>query len=225
MYDFPQVIRYNQSGEKEGKQMKGVFITFEGIEGAGKSTQAKRLYQFLIEKGRKTILTREPGGTKTGRKIREILLTKTEEVFPPVAELFLYEADRNFHVHNIIKPYLKKDYVVISDRFTDSTLAYQGYARGLDIKLVKKLNEIASEGIKPDITFLIDIPVEEGMRRIKREKDRIENEDVQFHHKLREGFLKIAQKEKNRIIIIDGTDSKEKIFQQILEILEKRNII
>ncbi|MBK3333325.1 dTMP kinase [Persephonella atlantica] len=205
--------------------MEGVFITFEGIEGAGKSTQAKRLYQFLTDKGIKTILTREPGGTKTGKKIREILLSKTEELFPPVAELFLYEADRNFHVHNIIKPYLKKGYIVISDRFIDSTLAYQGYARGLDIKLIKKLNEIASEGIKPDITFLIDIPVKEGMKRIKREKDRIENEDLQFHYRLREGFLKIAQEEKNRIFVIDGTDSEEKIFQQILEILKNRNII
>ena len=211
--------------KQEGKQMKGKLITFEGIEGAGKSTQAKKLHQYLTEKGIKTILTREPGGTKTGKKIREILLSKTDEIFPSVAELFLYEADRNLHINNIIKPYLKKGYIVISDRFTDSTLAYQGYARGLDIKLIKKMNEIASEGIKPNITFLIDIPVEEGMKRIKREKDRIENEDLQFHHRLRKGFLKIAEEEKERIFVIDGTDSEENIFQQILEIIKNRHII
>ena len=207
--------------------MRGYFITFEGIEGAGKSTQSVMLHKYLIEKNRKVILTKEPGGTKTGRKIREILLSHSEEIFPPVAELFLYEADRNFHVHNLIKPKINKGYTVICDRFTDSTLAYQGYARGLDIDFVKRLNSTASENIKPDITFLIDIPVEEGLKRIQktRERDRIEKEEIDFHKKLREGFLKIAQEEKDRIVVLNGLEPAEKIFSQIIEILKNRNII
>ena len=207
--------------------MKGYFITFEGVEGAGKSTQANLLYQYLINNGKEAILTKEPGGTKTGRKIRQILLEKTEEIFPPVAELMLYEADRNFHIHNLIKPSLQQGKYIICDRFTDSTLAYQGYARGLDINLIKQLNEIATEGIKPDITFLIDIPVEEGLKRIRqtRQADRIEDEDIQFHKRLREGFLKIAENEKDRIVVLDGMESPENILAKIVEILKNRNII
>ncbi len=207
--------------------MRGHFITFEGIEGAGKSTQSVMLHNYLIEKNKKVILTKEPGGTKTGKKIREILLSHSDEIFPPLAELFLYEADRNFHIRNLIKPKISQGYTVVCDRFIDSTLAYQGYARGLDIEFVKKMNSIASENIKPDITFLIDIPVEEGLKRIQktREKDRIEKEELDFHKKLREGFLKIAQEEKDRIIVLNGLEPPEKIFSQIIEILKNRNII
>lgn len=207
--------------------MKGYFITFEGVEGAGKSTQAKLLYQYLIDNGKEAILTKEPGGTKTGQKIRQILLEKTDEIFPPVAELMLYEADRNFHIHNLIKPSLQQGKYIICDRFTDSTLAYQGYARGLNINLIKQLNEIATEGIKPDITFLIDIPVEEGLKRIKqtRQADRIEDEDIQFHKKLREGFLKIAENEKDRIVVLNGLETPDNIFKKVIEILKNRNII
>lgn len=207
--------------------MKGYFITFEGIEGAGKTTQALRLYDYLLEKKKKVILTREPGGTETGKKIREILLSQTDEIFPATAELFLYEADRNLHVENVIKPKLSKGFIVICDRFTDSTLAYQGYARGLDINLVKNLNKIATGGLKPDLTFLIDIPAEEGLKRIsrEREKDRIEEEDITFHKKLREGFLKIAEDEKERIFTLDGMENPDEIFRKILEILKNRNII
>ncbi|SNZ06579.1 dTMP kinase [Persephonella hydrogeniphila] len=207
--------------------MKGYFITFEGIEGAGKSTQSVMLHNHLLQNNKKVVLTREPGGTKTGKKIREILLSHTEEIFPPLAELFLYEADRSIHINNLIKPKLKEGFYVICDRFTDSTLAYQGYARGLDINKVKEMNSIATEGIKPDITFLIDIPVEEGLKRIskEREKDRIENEELHFHRKIREGFLKIAEEEKNRIVVLDGTEKPEVIFQKIVEILKNRNII
>ncbi len=203
----------------------GIFITFEGIEGAGKSTQAKLLHEYLQKIGKKSVLTREPGGTKTGKKIREILLSKTDEIFPPKAELFLYEADRNFHVHNVIKPSLEKGYYVICDRYIDSTLAYQGYARGLDIDLIKKLNDLAVDGIYPDITFLIDIPVEVSLQRLGDSKDRIESEDITFHKKLREGFLKIAEENKNRFVILDGTKSIDHIFSQILDILNKRNFI
>ncbi len=207
--------------------MRGYFITFEGIEGAGKSTQSVMLHNYLIEKNKKVILTKEPGGTETGKKIRQILLSHSDEIFPPLAELFLYEADRNFHIHNLIKPKIDQGYTVICDRFTDSTLAYQGYARGLDIDFVKEINSIASEGIKPDITFLIDIPVEEGLKRIQkiREKDRIEKEEIDFHKKLREGFLKIAEEERDRIVVLNGLEPPEKIFRQVIEILKNRNII
>ncbi len=207
--------------------MRGYFITFEGIEGAGKSTQSVMLHNYLIEKNKKVILTKEPGGTETGKKIRQILLSHSDEIFPPLAELFLYEADRNFHIHNLIKPKIGQGYTVICDRFTDSTLAYQGYARGLDIDFVKEINSIASEGIKPDITFLIDIPVEEGLKRIQkiREKDRIEKEEIDFHKKLREGFLKIAEEERDRIVVLNGLEPPEKIFRQVIEILKNRNII
>ncbi len=207
--------------------MRGYFITFEGIEGAGKSTQSVMLHNYLIEKNKNVILTKEPGGTETGKKIRQILLSHSDEIFPPLAELFLYEADRNFHIHNLIKPKIDQGYTVICDRFTDSTLAYQGYARGLDIDFVKEINSIASEGIKPDITFLIDIPVEEGLKRIQkiREKDRIEKEEIDFHKKLREGFLKIAEEERDRIVVLNGLEPPEKIFRQVIEILKNRNII
>jgi len=205
--------------------MQGVFITFEGIEGAGKSTQAKMLYEYLLKQGKKTVLTREPGGTKTGKKIREILLDDTDELFPPKAELFLYEADRNLHIHNVIKPSLEKGYIVICDRFIDSTLAYQGYARGLDINLIKQLNQIVIDNILPDITFLIDIPVEESLKRLGEKKDRIEKEDISFHKKLREGFLKIAEENKDRVMIIDGMKKIEDIHKEIINILIERAYI
>ncbi len=207
--------------------MKGIFITFEGIEGAGKSTQAKKLYEFLKSKDHKVLLTREPGGTKTGKKIREILLTPTDEIFPPFAELFLYEADRSFHIENVIKPNINSGFIVICDRFIDSTLAYQGYARGLDIKIVKQLNNLATGGLKPDITFLIDIPVEEGLKRIKEKRgfDRIEQEDLEFHKRLREGFLHIAKEEKDRVVILNGLKSEKQIFNQILKVLKEKSIL
>ncbi len=207
-----------------GDNMKGVFITFEGIEGAGKSTQAKKLYEYLISKGKNAVLTREPGGTKTGKKIREILLSHSNEIFSPISELFLYEADRNFHIHNVIKPNLEKGNYVICDRFIDSTLAYQGYARGLDIELIKGLNKIAAEGLEPNITFLIDIPIEISLQRLGNNKDRIENENIEFHKRLRKGFLKIAEEE-DRIFVIDGTKDIESIFQEIIDILKNGNII
>ncbi len=203
----------------------GVFITFEGIEGAGKSTQATRLYEYLKSISKKAVLTREPGGTETGKKIREILLSKTQEKFPPKAELFLYEADRNFHIHNVIKPYLSRGFYVICDRFIDSTLAYQGYARGLDINLVKKLNELAVEGVYPDITFLIDIPVDISLKRLGKNKDRIESESRDFHEKLREGFLKIAEENPDRIVVVSGEQPVEIVFSQILDTLKERNLL
>jgi dTMP kinase len=151
-------------------------------------------------------------------------LTPTNEIFPSNAELMLYEADRNIHIHNVIKPNLEKGINVICDRFTDSTLAYQGYARGLDLQLIEELNNIATEGINPDITFLIDIDVEEGIKRIKKERniDRIEQESIEFHKRLREGFLEIAEKNKNRIFVVNGNRTKDEIFEEIIKILKEK---
>ena len=198
-----------------------MFIVFEGIEAAGKSTQAKLLADYLQSIGKEVVLTREPGGTKLGREIRKILLNP-ENLIPPIAELLLYEADRNIHVNNLIKPALENGKVVISDRYIYSTLAYQGYARGLDINLIKQLNQLAIENVKPDIVFLLDIPVELSLKRLGEKKDRIEGESKEFHEKLRRGFLDIAHQEKERFIVIDATKSKEEIFNQIKSVvLEK----
>ncbi|NPA53467.1 MAG: dTMP kinase [Aquificae bacterium] len=203
----------------------GVFITFEGIDGAGKSTQAKLLYEYLREAGKKTILTREPGGTETGKELRKILLSENKEKISSISELFLYEADRNIHVNNILKPFYEKDFYIVCDRYIDSTLAYQGYARGLDINLIKNLNDIAVEGMYPDITFLIDIPVEIALERLGEKKDRIEKEDVSFYKRLREGFLKIAHENKNRITIIDGRKKINEILKEIVDVLKAKGLL
>ncbi|WP_028950841.1 dTMP kinase [Sulfurihydrogenibium subterraneum] len=203
----------------------GIFITFEGIEGSGKSTQAKKLYEYLTNKSIKAHLTREPGGTLIGKKIREILLSHWQEKFPSIAELLLYEADRNIHVNNVIKPLLQQGYIVISDRFYDSTTAYQHYARGIDYNIIDSLNKLATEGLIPDITFLLDLSVEEAFKRLNREKDRLESENIEFHQKVREGFLKIASLEKNRVIVLDGLKTEDEIFSQILKILTEKKIV
>lgn len=200
---------------------RGIFITFEGIEASGKSTQAKLLSDYLQQKGYSVILTREPGGTQIGKKIREILLSHTQEIFPAVAELLLYEADRNIHIHNILKPALEKGKVVVCDRFFDSTTAYQHYGRGIDLYIVDFLNNLASESLKPDITFLLDVDVDVAFSRLK-EMDRMESQGVQFHKKVREGFLEIARKHPDRIVRIEANQTADEIHRQIVHILNKR---
>ena len=204
----------------------GKFIVFEGIDGSGKTTQAKKLYEYLKEKGLKTVLTKEPGGTDIGKEIRKILLNKAYNI-PPIAELLLYEADRNIHISTFVKPKLHNGYVVISDRYIYSTLAYQSFGRDIDRNLVDYLNSLATEDLKPDIVFLLDIPVEEGLNRIGkiRDKDRIEKEDINFHLKLREGFLKLADENRDIFCIIDGTENINSIFDKILNILKERKLI
>ncbi len=200
-----------------------MFITFEGIEGCGKSTQAKLLYEWLLDNGYKTLLTREPGGTEAAEEIREFILKERNEVFPPFSELCLYIAARGFHVKNLIVPALKEGTIVICDRFSDSTLAYQGFGRGLPKELIERMNSLATENLKPSLTFLLDTPVEEALRRISRRKaDRMENEPLEFHRKVREGFLTIAQQEPNRVIVIDGTLDIETIFSKIKETVLER---
>jgi len=204
-----------------------VFITFEGIEGCGKSTQSKLLFEELIDRGFSVVLTREPGGTEASEEIRKIILKKWKERFTPFAELSLYEAARSLHVENLIKPSLEEGAVVICDRFTDSTLAYQGYGRGLSLELIERLNFEATEGLKPDLTFLLDLPVEIAFKRLDRKNlDRMESEEISFHERVRKGFLEIARKERSRIVVLDGTKDVEAIFSQVLTtFLERLNAL
>ena len=194
-----------------------MFITFEGIEGCGKTTQAKLLCEALVDRGYSVVFTREPGGTPAAEELRSFLLKPREERFPPFAELSVYEAARSFHVENLIKPSLEEGAVVICDRFIDSTLAYQGYGRGIDLSLVERLNQEATGGLKPNLTVLIDLPVEEAFRRIsERRKDRMESESLKFHQRVREGFLEIARREPERFLIVDGRKKVEELHTLIL---------
>ncbi len=197
-----------------------MFITFEGIEGSGKSTQAKLLYEWLIDKGCRVILTREPGGTRSAEEIRRFILEDRDERFPPFAELLLYMAARSFHVENLIEPSLKEGLIVISDRFSDATLAYQGYGRGIDRELIKSINRFATKGIEPDITFLIDVPVPVGMSRLRGKRDRIESEDMAFHERVRKGYLEIADESGERVKVIDGRGEVEEVFSKVLSYVE-----
>lgn len=198
------------------KKVKAKFITFEGIDGCGKSTQAKRLVSRLNNEGIPALLTLEPGGTKIGSYIREILLDPRNKDISELTELFLYLADRSQHVKEVITPSLKKGIWVISDRFYDATLAYQGFGRGISKDFILMLNKQICRDIRPDITFLLDCPVEIAIkRRNRRDSDqdqlRFEQEDVIFHEKVRKGYLWIAEQFKDRVVIIDATRSVEEI--------------
>ncbi len=198
------------------KKAKAKFITFEGIDGCGKSTQAKRLVSRLNNEGIPALLTLEPGGTKIGSYIRKILLDPKNKDISELTELFLYLADRSQHMKEVIAPSLKKGMWIISDRFYDATLAYQGFGRGISRDFILMLNNHICEDIRPDITFLLDCPVEIAIkRRNRRDSDqdqiRFEQEDVIFHEKVRKGYLWIAEQFKDRVVIIDATRSVEEI--------------
>ena len=190
---------------------EGVFITFEGIDGCGKSTQAKLLCEFLKSQGHRCILVREPGGTSVGEKIREILLSKDSHLNPE-AELFLFLASRSLLTQNVIIPKLKEGAVVIADRYMDSSVAYQGFGRGVDLDFVKEGNFVATKGTFPDLTYYIDISVEEALRR-KKKRDRME-EDVEFLKRVREGYKKISE-ETDRIVFVDGERSIEEVWEDV----------
>jgi len=206
--------------------MKGKFIVFEGIDGSGKTTQINELSKWiigsnLIPKKNQLVITREPGGTKLGKSIRSLLLDTSKEKSPDsITELLLYAADRSQHVNEIIRPTLNKGDWVISDRFCGSTLAYQGYGRKLDIKLIKDLETIATQGISPDITFLLDVPVEESVkRRLNRKDDRIEKEGIEFLSNVAIGFQSLCEDSKWKKI--SGINSKEKIIYEIQSEIRK----
>jgi len=211
-----------------------LFITFEGIEGSGKSTQMNLLKGYLEDKGRSVLSLREPGGTALGESLRRILLTVGDEEIAPATELFLYEACRAQLVANVIRPALKAGRIVLCDRFIDSTLAYQGHGRGIDAGHIRSMNDTASGGIKPDITFFLDIGVEAGLRRAWSrlnnaevedgvKEDRFEREDMAFHERVRQGFLEIAAREQ-RVYIIDGRGEIHSIHAGICAIINKMNL-
>jgi dTMP kinase len=189
---------------------QGTFLTFEGIEGSGKSTQAALLKDFLEERGLDVLVTREPGGSPIGEQIRSILLDPDNRGMVPLAELLLYEASRCQHVEAVIRPALEDGKTVICDRFFDASTAYQGYARGLGIEMVEELNLVATGGRKPDLTVVLDLPV-----------DRIESEAVEFHERVRQGYLRIADGEPDRVKVVNATGSVDDTFSYVKHLVEK----
>lgn len=189
---------------------RGFFVTIEGIEGAGKSTLAEALREWLSSDGREVVVTREPGGTPIGDSIRELLLGSNGKMSERT-ELLLFEAARAQHVAEVIEPAIERGAVVICDRFTDSSLAYQASARGIALETVELLNEFATHGIRPNLTFLLDLPANIGLAR-QRGVDRISAEGIAFHESVREGYLAIAAKEKDRVVVIDATRSLEEVL-------------
>ncbi len=205
-----------------------MFITFEGIEGCGKSTQALMLYKRLQGKVG-VLLTAEPGGTPIGKAIRDILLNSQNRAMVPLAELFLYEADRAQHVSELIRPALETGLWVLCDRYCDATFAYQGYARGQDLELITFLNHRATGGLKPDLTILLDCPVEVGLERAhKRDKleamersARFENEPEMFHQAVRDGYLKLAKQEPERFVVMDAALDRDTLSEIIYRTVAK----
>lgn len=207
-----------------------MFITFEGIEGTGKTTQIKLLKEFFEEKGKEVLLTLEPGGSRIGRELRKMLLHLESKDLTGETELFLYLADRAQHMSQVILPAIEQGKVVISDRFADSTVAYQGYGRGLDPKLLHQLNEVAVTGIWPDLTILLDIDPEIGLKRAMTrniqenktfEEGRFEAESISFHTKVREGYLTWAAINQRRIRIVDAEPAPDKVFTQVCKALQE----
>ncbi|MBI3017457.1 MAG: dTMP kinase [Deltaproteobacteria bacterium] len=204
-----------------------LFITFEGIEGSGKTTQITLLKKALQKKGYSVLITREPGGTVIGDQIREVLLKRQNKKLVPLAELLLYEASRAQHVQEKIQPALKKRKIVISDRYSDATTVYQGVARALSTELTDKLNRIATENLKPHLTLVLDCPVHMGLGRVLKRTssshlDRIEQEKISFHRKVRQGYLRLAKKEPHRVKVIDASGPAKQIHSNILQQVLKK---
>ena len=194
-----------------------MLITFEGIDGSGKSTQAKRLYEYLKAKGYKVSLYRDPGSTPLAEKIRELLLSFEMD---PTTELLLFESARSSLVWERIFPDLKEGKIVILDRFIDSTTAYQGYGREINLGTVSILNHIAIRGRKPDITFLLNVPLEVALERIEGKKTRFEDKD--YLRKVRDAYILMANQERDRIVLLDGNRDVERVFEDILKVLRER---
>ncbi len=199
---------------------QGLFITFEGPDGCGKTTQMNLLAQYFEKKGKKVVLTREPGGKGLGEKVREILLNYNGEVSDR-CESFLFLADRAQNIDIIVKPAVEKGEIVLCDRHIDSTVAYQGYGRGLNINEINILNNLATGGRKPDLTLVFDVDVETSMKRVGKEKDRMESAGIDFHNRVRNGYLELAKQEPDRIKVLDATKTIEEIHEKVVEIVEK----
>ncbi len=207
-----------------------MFITFEGVEGSGKTTQIEKIKSYLVEKGFNCLVTREPGNTDIGKKIRSILLDPLNKNLVPLSELFLYAADRAQHLKEKVLPALSSGDIVICDRFFDATTVYQGYARGIDLDLINSIHDLVLQGLKPDITFLFDLNPETGLKRAWSQLDsgsrtakesRFEEEALSFHNKVRQGYLKIAEENQDRFIIIDAGLSVEEVWGNIKSHINK----
>ena len=203
-----------------------LFITFEGGEGSGKSVQAKALYRKLTRLAIPALLTHEPGDTPLGEKLTRCLKWTEDTDISPLTELLLFNASRAQLIDKVIRPNLAEGKTVICDRYADSTTAYQGYGRGLDLAIVAAINNAAAQGLKPDLTVLLDIPVDAGLARKRAEKqDRFEQEATAFHQRVREGYLKLATREPERWLVVDARQSKEKIgeiiWQRVSQLLSE----
>ena len=197
---------------------RGFFITFEGTDGAGKTTQIQHLSAELRQAGYDICLTREPGGTPISEQIRDMLLNPDHSEMAATTELLLYAASRAQHVSEVIKPALEAGKIVISSRFADAMVVYQGYGRGLDLERINRLNRIATDGVTPDVTVVLDLPVEIGLQRVRKHRgglDRLEREKNEFHQRLRDGYRALAEQEPQRIKIIDAQASPEQVYTQI----------
>ncbi|HEX4945287.1 MAG TPA: dTMP kinase [Blastocatellia bacterium] len=210
---------------------RGKLISFEGIDGCGKTTQLRMLERILTSRNIPFVSTREPGGTALGKMIRAALLNVSPHSVDPLAELLLYAADRAQHVRELIAPNLASGVLVLTDRFYDATTAYQGYGRGFDLMLIRQLNDLATGGIKPDVTLLFDIDVQTGLERIHRrggeaisnadetQANRLDREPLEFHERVRQGYLELAQQEPNRFRIIPASGSIEAVRPLVIEAL------
>jgi dTMP kinase len=195
--------------------LSGLLITFEGVEGSGKSTQSRLLARWLGDLGHRVRETREPEGTTLGIGVR--MLFGRDGIAPaPLAELFLFLAARRQHVEEVIRPALERGEIVLSDRYADASVAYQGYGRGLDRQTIRELNALATGGVQPDLTLLLDLDAAMGLRRLgDRELDAFEKLDLTFHHRVRQGYLEIAREEKNRIVVLDADQPRERLHGEI----------
>lgn len=200
--------------------MRGVFITFEGVEGSGKTTQIALLERYLMEKGAHVLTVREPGGPSTAERIREILLHSHGDMTAQ-AEALLFLAARAQNTAETIRPHLESGGVVVCDRYADSTIVYQGYGRGLDIETVRTLNAFATEGLEPDLTFVLDVPVIRGLAR-QTDRNRMEAEPVQFHERVRAGYLLEAKRNTRRMCVIDGDRRIDDVAAEVVRVLEER---
>ena len=203
--------------------MRGKFITFEGSEGCGKSTQSRMLFDYLKRKGKKVVYLREPGGVKLSERIRELLLNPESKISPQ-AETLLYMAARAQVVEDVIKPALLKGKIVVCDRFLDSTVAYQGYGLGMDIRMIMIMGKFATLGVSPYLTIFLDLPVKKGLKHRLLTKDRIEQRSLVYHQRVRNGYLKLARKEPGRIKIIKVEQDK-KVTQSNIRILVDKLLV
>jgi dTMP kinase len=207
-------------------------ITFEGGDGSGKTTQMKRLESHLTSKGKTCLLTYEPGGTELGKWIRKVIVEGGRGEVANEMELFLYLADRAQHIHEVIRPAMEEGKIVLCDRFTDSTLAYQGYGRGFDLELLQRMNQLAGGGLQPDLTLLLDCAPETALSRARRRTieqfpgesrgDRFESQNLEFHERVRGGFLEIARAEPNRIVVLDTSAPAQEVHEKIKRVVDER---